>query len=326
MDGSKATPIAAVTGNITIFMGVVRASANGDCIYHHGRVFILRFKVFSPPLPLAGSPDVGSAFVDGGGWCGNVFLGKWLRKMERELSSNWETSLLPFGSYLPKAWTQPHSTELYCLGTIEVLGIRSKVTREKLEKMLKENIVYSPNHTTTILGLSHSHTSRHSFSLSHSHSHTSHHHPWQSPSHTNPSQRRVPASRHLIPSPSQQRRPSVVPAQSSIAVFKFAAVSAIVAGSFPFVFPPSQPSFSSLKEKLGCSGEAISDLKQLCKFLEQVTVAYQYECWKVYAEKEIVDLNGPELKHASLDIFMLLDFSGFQLHKGIGGYERCGEA
>ncbi|MED6200585.1 hypothetical protein PIB30_086673 [Stylosanthes scabra] len=73
---------------------------------------------------------------------------------------------------------------------------------------------------------------------------TSHHHPRQSALHTNPSRRRVPASRHLIPSPSQQRRCSVIPDQSSVGVSKVAAISAVVVSTisafhvvFKFVLP-----------------------------------------------------------------------------------------
>ncbi|MED6164665.1 hypothetical protein PIB30_092338 [Stylosanthes scabra] len=48
----------------------------------------------------------------------------------------------------PKVWTQPYGTELYDWVATEVLGTRSKVTKEYLDKMLKENIVFSPNHNT----------------------------------------------------------------------------------------------------------------------------------------------------------------------------------
>ncbi|MED6213111.1 hypothetical protein PIB30_090109 [Stylosanthes scabra] len=47
-----------------------------------------------------------------------------------------------------KAWTQPYGTELYDWVAIEVLGTRSKVTKEYLDEMLKENIVFAPNHNT----------------------------------------------------------------------------------------------------------------------------------------------------------------------------------
>ncbi|MED6112697.1 hypothetical protein PIB30_063899 [Stylosanthes scabra] len=47
-----------------------------------------------------------------------------------------------------KAWTQPHGTELYDWVATEVLGTRSKVTKEYLDEMLKENIVFAPNHNT----------------------------------------------------------------------------------------------------------------------------------------------------------------------------------
>ncbi|MED6213298.1 hypothetical protein PIB30_091828, partial [Stylosanthes scabra] len=45
-----------------------------------------------------------------------------------------------------KAWTQPHGTELYDWVATEVLSTQSKVTKEYLDEMLKENIVFAPNH------------------------------------------------------------------------------------------------------------------------------------------------------------------------------------
>ncbi|MED6202827.1 hypothetical protein PIB30_109500 [Stylosanthes scabra] len=47
-----------------------------------------------------------------------------------------------------KLWTQPYGTELYDWVAIEVLGTRSKVTKEYLDEMLKENIVFAPSHNT----------------------------------------------------------------------------------------------------------------------------------------------------------------------------------
>ncbi|MED6226423.1 hypothetical protein PIB30_103568, partial [Stylosanthes scabra] len=47
-----------------------------------------------------------------------------------------------------KVWTQPYGTELYDWVATEVLGTRSKVTKEYLDEMLKENIVCAPNHNT----------------------------------------------------------------------------------------------------------------------------------------------------------------------------------
>ncbi|MED6225027.1 hypothetical protein PIB30_089823 [Stylosanthes scabra] len=47
-----------------------------------------------------------------------------------------------------KVWTQPYDTELYDWVATEVLGTRSKVTKEYLDEMLKENIVFAPNHCT----------------------------------------------------------------------------------------------------------------------------------------------------------------------------------
>ncbi|MED6126096.1 hypothetical protein PIB30_075067 [Stylosanthes scabra] len=45
-----------------------------------------------------------------------------------------------------EAWTQPHGTELYGWVASEVLGTQSKVTKEYLDAILKEDIVFAPNH------------------------------------------------------------------------------------------------------------------------------------------------------------------------------------
>ncbi|MED6199798.1 hypothetical protein PIB30_079220 [Stylosanthes scabra] len=67
---------------------------------------------------------------------------------------------------------------------------------------------------------------------------TSHHHPRQSASLL----RSLVIAPPPISSSLQQRRRSVVSAKSSVAVFKLAVGSAVLAGSFLFAFPLSQPS------------------------------------------------------------------------------------
>ncbi|MED6222039.1 hypothetical protein PIB30_060632 [Stylosanthes scabra] len=52
----------------------------------------------------------------------------------------------PLGVIPSEAWTQPHGVELYGWVATEVLGTRSKMTKEYLEEMLKSNIAFSPNH------------------------------------------------------------------------------------------------------------------------------------------------------------------------------------
>ncbi|MED6139633.1 hypothetical protein PIB30_085673 [Stylosanthes scabra] len=71
--------------------------------------------------------------------------------------------------------------------------------------------------------------------ISHSHSNTNHYHPHRQSASLLRSL--VTAPRH-ISSPSQQRRCSVVPAKALVAVFKLAAISAVLTGSFLFAFPP----------------------------------------------------------------------------------------
>ncbi|MED6159977.1 hypothetical protein PIB30_047213 [Stylosanthes scabra] len=99
-----------------------------------------------------------------------------------------------------------------------------KITQEEAYVQGLENANHRPLATTTNHHQPKPPTDPHqqpppSFSLSHSHSHTGH---------TYPSERRVPSHR---------RRSSVVPAKSSLVVFKLGAISALVSGSLPFRFP-----------------------------------------------------------------------------------------
>ncbi|MED6185852.1 hypothetical protein PIB30_060987 [Stylosanthes scabra] len=89
-------------------------------------------RVFIPLPPLAGK----SITTDTGGE-------KWKRGYRASGRGVYSSSVIP-----SKAWTQPNGTELYGWVASEVLGTQFKVTKEYLDYMLKDNIVFAPNHCT----------------------------------------------------------------------------------------------------------------------------------------------------------------------------------
>ncbi|MED6222035.1 hypothetical protein PIB30_060628 [Stylosanthes scabra] len=58
-----------------------------------------------------------------------------------------DDELTPLRVIPSEAWTQPHGVELYGWVATEVLGTRSKMTKEYLEEILKSNIAFAPNHS-----------------------------------------------------------------------------------------------------------------------------------------------------------------------------------
>ncbi|MED6163668.1 hypothetical protein PIB30_082208 [Stylosanthes scabra] len=135
------------------------SDAELQCFINVGPPKYRTAKLWALGLVQNSAPNLGSRLVGFASFLNKTFaqnapspleggFRKMARKSGKGVSEQVENEPTPLLVVPSNAWTKPHGTELYGWVASEVLGTQTKVAKEYLDALLKEDIVFAPNHST----------------------------------------------------------------------------------------------------------------------------------------------------------------------------------